>query len=141
MLKVCPRCTSTYGGGRRCVACGAILLDMADPPARPVAASRGVYRRIKAFYAARRGMIVLFAGSLAALAAAIVLLRFARTSDGATSSAWYVATALAPVVLGLATAWASARLSRAWKERSRARTRLAPGVAEPPPPPGDEKYI
>lgn len=141
MLKVCPKCSSTYGGGQRCAACGARLLDMADRAARPIAASRGVNPRIRAFYAARRGMVVLFAGSLAALALAILFVGFARTSEPPARWAWYAAAALAPILLGLATWWGSARFSRAWKERARMRVRLAPGVSEPPPPPGDEPYL
>ena len=141
MLEVCPQCTSTYGGGRRCAACGAPLLDMADGIARPVVASRGVNRRIQAFYAARRGMVLLFVGALAALASAILCVRFARETVGAGRVAWYVGAGVAPLCLGALTLWASSRLSRAWKNRSRMRGRLAPGVAEPAPPPGDEKYI
>jgi hypothetical protein len=114
---------------------------MADSAARPVAASRGVNRRIRAFYAARRGMVVLFVGGLCALAAAVLCIRFAHETDGAARSLWYALAVALPLALALATAWASMRLSRAWKLRSRMRGRLAPGVPEPPPPPGDEKYV
>jgi hypothetical protein len=114
---------------------------MADGVARPVVASRGVNRRIRAFYAARRGMVLIFLGSLLAMAAAILCLRYGRESEAPARYLWYVGAAISPLLLGAATMWGAVRLSRAWKNRSRMRSRLAPGVAEPAPPPGDEKYI
>jgi len=73
VIKICPRCRSTWAGGMACEDCGAGLVDpFADDAAE---FPEEVWKYIRLQYGARRGMIVRVMAILLGPVVAVVLAR------------------------------------------------------------------
>ena len=73
MIKICPRCRSTWAGGMACEDCGSPLVDPVGAEAQ--AFPEDVWRYIRLQYGARRGMIVRVLAILLGAASGLLLAR------------------------------------------------------------------
>jgi hypothetical protein len=99
VIKICPRCRSTWAGGLVCEDCGAHLDDPFGAEARQLPDSVWSYIRLQ--YGARRGMLVRVIAILLGPVVAAVLLRRAVL----VPPPWSYAGALGALAAGLATWW------------------------------------
>jgi len=99
MVKICPRCESTWAGGLICEDCGAPLDNPYDDQARDFPDKVWSYIRLQ--YGARRGMIVRVLAILLGPVVAFVLAREAL----ALSSPWSGIGLAGAIAAGVATWW------------------------------------
>jgi len=99
VIKICPRCRSTWAGGLACEQCGATLVDPFADDAQQF--PEEVWRYIRLQYGARRGMIVRVLAILLGAAAGFLLLRPAI----ALAPPWSAPAAAGAVLAGFATWW------------------------------------
>ena len=99
MIKICPRCKSTWAGGLWCEDCGGSLIDPFSDEA--AAFPEDVWRYIRLQYGARRGMLVRVIGILLGPIVFGVLLRRAMSLP----SPWSWVGAAGAAVAGVGT-WA-----------------------------------
>src|ERR1041384_5324513 len=105
LIKICPRCRSTWAGGMVCEDCGGALVDPFADDAEEL--PEEVWRYIRLQYGARRGMIVRV---LAILVGATVALVLARRAVG-LGSPWTMPAFAGALAAGGATWWALHRLA------------------------------
>lgn len=101
MVKICPRCKSTWAGGLRCEDCGSHLVDPFDPARAPTFPDN-VWAYIRLQYGARRGMIVRVLAILLGPAVGFALLREAMAIDPPVVRA---IGAVGAIAAGAATWW------------------------------------
>ncbi|RMG19403.1 MAG: hypothetical protein D6729_05380 [Deltaproteobacteria bacterium] len=102
MVKVCRDCKETYSGGSRCPACGAPLLDVADPAVRrSYLEDPDLVYSIRYLYNARRGMVLIFLGILLGIAVLFGCVQRGYFSEGLLRWAWYVGGGLVALALPL----------------------------------------
>lgn len=99
MVKICPRCESTWAGGLICEDCGTRLDDPFDDRAEKFPEKVWAYIRLQ--YGARRGMIVRVLAILLGPVVAFLLMREAV----ALATPWNWVGAAAAVTAGVATWW------------------------------------
>ena len=95
MIKICPRCHSTWAGGSRCEDCGAQLCDPFADDAQGL--PEEVWRYIRLQYGARRGMLVRVVGILSGAGVAAATLRPALATPGP----WRVALVVLAILSGI----------------------------------------
>jgi MFS family permease len=100
MVKICPRCQSTWAGGLVCEDCGTRLDDPFDA-GRAQTFPDKVWQYIRLQYGARRGMIVRVLAYLIGPVVAFVLLREAMAID----SAWRWPAIAGAMIAGVVTWW------------------------------------
>ena len=100
MVKICPRCESTWAGGLICEDCGSPLDDPFDEK-RARNFPDKVWSYIRLQYGARRGMIVRVLAILLGPVVAFLLMREAT----ALSSPWSLVGIVGSIAAGLLTWW------------------------------------
>ena len=105
MIKICPRCPSTWAGGTACEDCGGPLVDPFAEDAAEL--PEEVWRYIRLQYGARRGMIVRVLAILFGATVGLVLLRRAL----ALGMPWAAPAAAGAVAAGVASWWTLHRLA------------------------------
>jgi hypothetical protein len=99
MIKICPRCQSTWAGGLWCEDCGATLDDPYADAAQSFPEKVWAYIRLQ--YGARRGMIVRVLAILLGPVVAGLLLR----ESIVLASPWNYVASLASIAAGLLAWW------------------------------------
>lgn len=100
MVKICPRCQSTWAGGLICEDCGTPLDDPFDEE-RAGTFPEKVWAYIRLQYGARRGMIVRVLAILLGPVVGFLLMRQAT----ALASPWNIVGILGSIAAGVVTWW------------------------------------
>jgi hypothetical protein len=98
VIKICPRCRSTWAGGSHCEDCGGGLCDPFAEDAQDL--PEEVWRYIRLQYGARRGMIVRVLAILLGPTVGVLLLRQALSWP----QPWSLLGAVSSVLIGV-TLW------------------------------------
>jgi hypothetical protein len=112
MIKVCPRCRSTWAGGRFCEDCGVQLDDPFGESATQLPDSVWSYIRLQ--YGARRGMLVRVIAILLAPVVAGLLLRSSVTLAAPMRYVAAFGSVAAGVAVWWTVHWIAGRAVRIW---------------------------